>query len=54
LWGIYNDDSDVTVSAEDNFWGDADGPRHSTNPAGRGDFVSDYVDFDPWLASCPL
>ena len=54
LWGVYNDDSNVTVDAEDNFWGDASGPRHSTNPAGRGDFVSDYVDFDPWLASCPL
>jgi len=40
-----------TVIAENNWWGDATGPYHpSLNPGGLGDTVSDYVDFDPWLA----
>ena len=53
-WGVHNADDSHTVDAEDNFWGDSTGPRHVSNPGGRGDFVSDYVDFDPWLDSCPL
>jgi parallel beta-helix repeat protein len=54
LWGVYNDDYlTVTVDCENNFWGDAIGPRHSSNPGGRGDLVSDGVDFDPWLTSDP-
>ena len=41
--------STVTIDAENNWWGDATGPYHSTNPGGLGDTVSDYVDFNPWL-----
>ena len=52
-WGVYNASS-FYVDAENNFWGDAAGPRHATNPDGRGDFVSDWVDFDPWLTFCDL
>jgi hypothetical protein len=52
-WGLQNQTVNV-VDAEDNFWGEASGPRHSSNPGGQGDFVSDLVDFDPWLTSCPL
>ncbi|UCC10988.1 MAG: right-handed parallel beta-helix repeat-containing protein [candidate division WOR-3 bacterium] len=47
--GVRNGDSSVTVMAEHNWWGDATGPYHPTNPGGTGDTVSDYVDFDPWL-----
>lgn len=42
--------STVTINAENNWWGNATGPYHSTNPGGQGDTVSDYVDFDPWLS----
>jgi parallel beta-helix repeat protein len=48
-YGVRNGDSSVTVMAEHNWWGDATGPYHATNPAGMGDTVSDHVDFDPWL-----
>jgi len=53
IWGVQNQTVNV-VDAEDNFWGAASGPRHTSNPGGQGDFVSDAVDFDPWLTSCPL
>jgi parallel beta-helix repeat protein len=48
-FGVRNVDTSVTVNAEYNWWGDATGPYHATNPAGMGDTVSDHVDFDPWL-----
>ncbi|MCK4613537.1 MAG: right-handed parallel beta-helix repeat-containing protein, partial [Thermoplasmata archaeon] len=37
------------VKAENNYWGAASGPTHSTNQDGTGDKVTDDVDFDPWL-----
>jgi hypothetical protein len=37
-----------TINAENNWWGDADGPG-GVGP-GSGDAVSAGVDFDPWLA----
>lgn len=49
-YGIYNEVSSVIIDAEWNWWGDPTGPYHSTtNPNGLGDWVSDYVDYDPWL-----
>jgi hypothetical protein len=39
----------ATVDATNNWWGDASGPTHASNPAGSGDVVSDKVDFNPWL-----
>ncbi len=49
-YGVRNIDASVTITAEDNWWGDSTGPYHPTlNPGGLGDSVSDYVDFDPWL-----
>jgi hypothetical protein len=39
-----------TADAENNWWGNASGPTHASNPGGTGDVVSDLVDFDPWLA----
>ncbi len=38
------------LDARYNWWGDPSGPYHTTlNPTGRGDRVSDYVLFEPWL-----
>jgi len=39
------------VHAFGNWWGDPTGPRHSTNPAGLGDAVSDHVAFAPWATT---
>jgi parallel beta-helix repeat protein len=49
-YGVRNTDETVTVNAEYNWWGGANGPYHpSSNPSGDGDTVSSYVDFIPWL-----
>lgn len=51
-YGISGGSSSWTVTAENNWWGDASGPYHLTNnPSGTGDRVSDHIDFDPWLTS---
>jgi len=43
------DDSGLVTNATNNWWGDDSGPYHPTkNPNGKGDNVSDYVEFDPW------
>ena len=50
-FGVCNVDTAIMVAADSNWWGHATGPYHLTlNPGGMGDSVSDYVDFDPWLA----
>lgn len=41
--------SENIVQAENNWWGDASGPTHTSNPNGTGAQVSDNVDFDPWV-----
>ena len=49
-YGLENVDDTQIVDAECNWWGDMSGPYHpTTNPAGTGDAVSAYVDYDPWL-----
>lgn len=41
--------SGYSINATHNYWGHFSGPYHPTkNPHGRGDQVSDYVDFTPW------
>jgi parallel beta-helix repeat protein len=40
------------VTAEHNYWGDPNGPNHSSNPGGRGDLSSDNVDFTPYIWVC--
>ena len=46
--GLHNYDEQV-INAENNWWGSSSGPYHATlNPTGKGDTVSDNVDFDPW------
>lgn len=47
-YGINNQDAE-TVTAESNWWGDATGPKHSSNSLGTGDEVTNKVDFTPWL-----
>ncbi|GAI87150.1 unnamed protein product, partial [marine sediment metagenome] len=48
-YGLNNQHTTESVTAENNWWGDASGPTHSSNPLGTGDAVSDNVDFMPWL-----
>ena len=49
-YGI-NASSDSIINATNNWWGDASGPYHPVNnSAGKGDRVTDYVEFDPWLS----
>jgi hypothetical protein len=48
-FGLLNADTSLTVDADTNWWGHESGPYHpDLNPAGQGDTVSDFVDFDPW------
>ena len=56
-YGFYNASQTITVNAEHNWWGDDTGPYDPSddrgsgglyNPYGRGDKVSDHVDYDPW------
>ncbi len=47
-FGVYNDTPTTSVIARDNWWGHVSGPTHATNPHGKGDRVSDGVDFAGW------
>lgn len=57
-YGMYNDDSTITIDADYNWWGDDGGPHdpsddrltggdYNWNP--DGDKVSDYIDYREWL-----
>jgi parallel beta-helix repeat protein len=50
-YGVINVDSLILVDATYNWWGDWKGPTHPSNPWGEGDWVSDYVLFNPWLTA---
>ncbi len=51
VWGVKNESS-IVLDATKNWWGSPSGPKHNTlNPSGRGDAVSDNVDFKPWCAN---
>ena len=54
LCGLYNDSSSL-IDAEENWWGDVNGPAHEDNPlTTTGDEVVGNVDYIPWLdAPCP-
>lgn len=44
-----SDNQDTPIDARYNDWGDESGPYHPTkNPEGKGDEVTDFVEFDPW------
>ena len=50
-YGLVNDNASIMLDARNNWWGDASGPTHSSNPSGKGDAVSDNVNFTPWLTA---
>lgn len=54
IYGIYNN-ATGEVDAENNWWGDENGPTHEDNPlTTTGDEVVGNVDYIPWLdAPCP-
>ena len=61
-YGVYNLISTMIVNVKNNYWGDPSGPYDPSddratggwyNPAGKGDRVSDYVDYTPWLGYDP-
>ena len=47
-YGIYNDTPTTTVDARNSWWGSVSGPTHATNPHGKGDKVTNGVEFTPW------
>ncbi len=50
-YGIYSNQPSIVVMAEGQWWNSIMGPRHSSNPGGTGDRVSDGVDFVPWATT---
>ncbi|MBN1322428.1 MAG: right-handed parallel beta-helix repeat-containing protein [Methanotrichaceae archaeon] len=61
-YGASNENSDVIIDMTDNWWGDVSGPLDDSddreaggwyNPEGRGDNVSDFIKYKPWLTSTP-
>ncbi|MCK4614203.1 MAG: right-handed parallel beta-helix repeat-containing protein, partial [Thermoplasmata archaeon] len=49
------DNNGYTINATFNYWGDPSGPYHPTkNPSGRGDNVTDYVEFAPWVPKAEI
>ncbi len=54
VYGILNQNSNATVTAQSNWWGDASGPHNwLTNTGGSGNEVLGNVLFTPWLVSDP-
>jgi len=52
-YGLKNEHASELVTAEENAWGDANGPYHPvTNPYASGDEVSDNVEYYPWYPDC--
>jgi len=50
---FYCANPDIMVDAAGNFWGHEDGPRHESNPDGKGGLVicnADQIDVSTWLA----
>lgn len=49
-YGVFSEDSSVTINALYNWWGHETGPYHEVlNVGGQGDRVGEYIDFIPWL-----
>jgi hypothetical protein len=52
-YGVRNN-STIVLDASPNWWGSSTGPYHPTlNPSGKGDTVSNFVTFAPWLTKQP-
>ena len=49
--GIKNNRPATTVFAQGQWWDHPSGPTHATNPAGKGDKVSDGVNFSSWATA---
>jgi hypothetical protein len=53
MGGVRNNGSLITIPAEGVWWGAADGPKATSNPAGHGDKVNQggdgSFDFTPWI-----
>lgn len=47
-YGVWNQTSTNTVTAEGCWWNSNTGPKNASNPGGTGERVSNYVDFTPW------
>ena len=54
--GVFNNSTE-SIDATGNWWGDASGPLDGSdldgrfNPEGLGDYVSDFVEYAPWLSA---
>jgi nitrous oxidase accessory protein NosD len=48
-YGVRTFDGAPLVDARFNWWGDASGPNHASNPSGTGNTISNNVDYSPWL-----
>jgi hypothetical protein len=49
-YGVLNEDSAVTIDAQNNWWGHKSGPFDPVdNPDGQGNRVSQRVNYIPWL-----
>ena len=54
-FGVRNQSTELTVSAQFNWWGSASGPFHATeNPEGQGNPISDRVDIGNFLGASAL
>ena len=49
--GLDNANESFNIDARNNWWGDNSGPTHSGNPGGKGDVVTDSVNYMPFLSS---
>lgn len=41
--------TNIAINAQQNWWGDKSGPKHETNPNGKGDRILGPADFSRWL-----
>ncbi len=61
-FGVRNFDTARIINAKSNYWGDPSGPldntntdgRNQLNPSGKGDKVSEYVDWSSFLQTDPI
>ena len=61
-YGAFNENGEAIIDMTNNWWGNVSGPLDDSddratggwyNPEGRGDNVSDYIKYKPWLTSTP-
>ncbi|NOX89653.1 MAG: T9SS type A sorting domain-containing protein [Calditrichaeota bacterium] len=50
-YGVNNVNKSFVIDARWNWWGDDTGPTHASNPGGKGQSVTDAVNFDPYTTS---